>query len=112
MIVLTAIFAGVAYGLYRSQGWTWMTIAMTGIAVVGGGGGIIEILISRIELTDEALIMTDLRGRRSYAIADIRDVGEAKGSPAILRLHSGKRIKLPPVGSSLGNSIRAWLKQA
>lgn len=111
MVICTAIFAGVTFLLYRSRDWEWMSISMAVVTVVFGGGGIVETLIARIELTDDALIMTDLRGRRRYKIADIDTVGEAKGSPTVMRLKNGQRIKLPSVGSDLGNSIRSWLKQ-
>jgi hypothetical protein len=42
-------------------------------------GSIIESLVLRIELTDDALIATDLRGRRRYDIATIDRIEEAKG---------------------------------
>jgi hypothetical protein len=37
-------------------------------------------------------------------------VEEARGVPTMLLLSQGRAVKLPSVGSSLGNSIRAWLK--
>lgn len=46
-----------------------------------GLGSIIESLVLRIELTDDALIATDLRGRRRYDIALIDRIEEAKGCP-------------------------------
>jgi len=109
--LITALFAAVSWVLWRDAGWTWVSISMTFATVFVGFGSIIECLILRIELTDDALIMTDLRGRRRYEIADIERISEAKGVPSVLRLRNGRRVTLPSVGSSVGNSVRAWLKQ-
>jgi hypothetical protein len=65
---------------------------------------------TRVLLTDDAMLVTDLRGRRSYSITDIVRVEEAKGVPTAILLTSGQWVKLPSVGIGLGNSIRAWLK--
>jgi len=109
---VTAVFAAAAWAIWRDAGWNWLSIGMTFATVFVGFGSIIEGILLRIELLDDALIMTDLRGRRRYEIADIESVSEAKGVPPVLRLRNGQRVKLPSVGSSLGNSVRAWLKQA
>jgi hypothetical protein len=66
--------------------------------------------VLRVRLTDDALSVTDLRGRRHRA-ADIIGVGEAKGVQMAIKLTDGCWVKLPPVGSSLGDSIRGWLRQ-
>jgi hypothetical protein len=110
--VVTALFAAVSWGIWRDAGWNWLSIGMTFATVFVGFGSMIECLLLRIELTDDALIMTDLRGRRRYEIADIERISEAKGVPPALRLRNGQRVILPSVGSSVGNSVRAWLKQA
>jgi hypothetical protein len=107
---VTALFALGAYMTYRARGWTWVSVGLTGAAAILGIGSIIESLILRIELTDDAMIVTDLRGRRRYAITEIEGIEEAKGVPPALRLTGGKWVKLPSVGSNLGNSVRAWLR--
>ena len=89
-----------------------MAIGLTGATVILGLGSIIETLVVRIELTDEALIATDLRGRRRYAREDIERVGEAKVSPPSLLLKVGTWVHLPSVGDSVGNSVRSWLKHS
>lgn len=68
---------------YRDRGWTWVSIAL---AYFGGG--------------------------RSYPVKAIDGVYEAKGVSTTLILSGGRKVNLPVVGSSLGNSIRAWLKQS
>ena len=109
-VTLTVVFAGIAVLAYRQQGWNWVSIGMTFSAVIIGLGSILESFILRIELADDALIVTDWRGRRRYAREEIERVEEPKASPAAIRLRSGAWVKLPSVGSSVGNSIRAWLK--
>jgi len=74
--------------------------------------GIAESLILCVRLTDDALVVTDLRGRRSYRRADITGVEEGKGVPTVLLLADGSWVKLPPVGNSIGNSIRSWRKHS
>jgi hypothetical protein len=58
------------------------------------------------------MVVRDLRGRRRYPIADIEGIEEAKGVAPALRLKGGRWVKLPSVGGNLGNSVRAWLKNA
>ncbi len=64
----------------------------------------------RIEITDDALIVTDLRGRRRYELADIERVGEARGAPTAVQRKDGRWVRLPLVGDHVGNSIRSWLR--
>ena len=110
-VFLTLVFAAGALFTYRQQGWGWVSIGMAFTTVFIGLGSILESLVLRIELTDDALIVTDLRGRRRYELADIEHIEEAKASPPAIRLKSGQWVKLPSVGSSVGNSVRAWLEQ-
>ena len=109
-VALTALFALGAWTTYRDGGWTWVSIGMAAATVVLGFGSIIESLVLRIELTDDAMLVTELTGRKRYAKTDIDRVHEAKGTPAVLLLKDGRWVKLPSVGSDLGNSVRAWKK--
>ena len=106
----TLLFAAVTYLTYRTRGWTWVSMGMAG-AVIIGIGGIVESLIVRIQLTDDAMIVTDLRGRKRYSITDIERIEETKGGPPAILLKQGRWVKLPSVSVSLGNSVRAWLRQ-
>ena len=109
---ITGLFAAGAFVTHRQNGWTWVSIGMTGATVIFGLGSIIESLILRIELTDDALIATDLTGSKRYNIAAIDRIEEAKGCPPALLLKDGKWVKLPSVGNNVGNSVRSWLKQS
>lgn len=109
-VALTAFFALGAWMTYRDRGWEWVSIVMAGATLVLGFGSIIESLVLRIELTDDAMLVTELTGRKRYAKTDIDRVAEAKGAPASLLLKDGRWVKLPLVGSDLGNSVRAWKK--
>jgi hypothetical protein len=110
MVGCTALFASGAIVTYRADGWTWVSMGLAAGTVGLGFGSIIETLILRIELTDDAMIVTDLRGRRRYAMADIEGIEEARGCPPALLLKDGRWVTLPSVGNNLGNSVRAWLK--
>jgi hypothetical protein len=96
---------------FRERGWSWVSVGLAGMTVLSVAA-IVEAVVSRVQLTDEALLVTDLRGRRAYPVTNIAGVEEAKGVPTTLILSDGRGVKLPPVGSSLGNSIRAWLKHS
>lgn len=108
-VALTALVATGALVLWRADGWSLGSITLAGMAVMGVGA-IVETLVLRIRLTDDAMIVRDLRGSRAYAKADIENVAEAKGTSPNLRLKDGRWVRLPSVTGSLGNSVRAWLK--
>ena len=94
---------------YRQRGWSWVSLTFAGATILGLGA-ILESLILRIQLTDDALVVADLRGRRRYPMRDIARVEEAKGVSPMLVMADGRAVRLPSVGSNLGNSVRAWLK--
>ena len=108
---LTAVVAVGTWMTYREGGWGWTSIGLACATVVLGLGSILESLVLRIELTDDALLVTELTGRRRYSKVDIDGIQEAKGVSPTLLLKGGHWVKLPSVGSDLGNSVRAWLKQ-
>lgn len=108
-VLLTLFFATGAVMTYRERGWNWVSVGLAG-PIVLGLGAVIESLILRIQLTDDALVVTDLRGRRRYPMREIAGIAEAKGVSPTLILADGRLVSLPSVGGSLGNSVRAWLK--
>ena len=108
MVVATLLFAAGAVVTYRDRGWTWVSVSLA-FTILLGIGGVIETLVVRVQLTDDALIITDLKGRHRYPAAEIERIEEARGvAPAIL-LTNGRWVTLP-VGDSIGNSVRAWLR--
>ena len=107
---LTAFFGAGTWMTYREGGWGWTSIALACATVGLGFGSIFESLVLRIELTDDAMLVTELTGRKLYAKADIDRIHEAKGVSPSLLLKGGRWVELPSVGSDLGNSVRAWLK--
>ena len=109
IVLTTLLFLAGAVMTYRLQGWTWVSIGLA-CGTLFSIAGIVEALLIRVQLTDESLVVRDLRGQRGYRRDDITRVEEGKGGPTSIQLMSGRWVKLPPVGSSLGNSIRAWLK--
>ena len=110
MIGCTALFATGAFMTYRERGWTWVSVGLAVGTVFLGFGSIIETFIFRIDLTEDAMVVRDWRGRRRYAMSDIEGVEETKGSPPALLLKDGRWVQLPSTSHNLGNSVRAWLK--
>ena len=108
-LCITALFATGALITWRERGWTWVSVGLAAMTLVSVGA-IVETLVLRIRLTDDALVVRDLRGTRSYAKRDIEGIAEAKGASPNLRLKGGSWVRLPSVAGSLGNSVRAWLK--
>ena len=107
--IATALFGAAAVVTYQLRGWNWVSIGMAA-AVVMGLAGVVETLVERVVLEDEALVVRRLWGTQRYSIADIDRVEEAKGVEPALRLKNGQWVKLPDVGYHLGNSVRAWLR--
>jgi hypothetical protein len=107
--LLMLFFAAGAVMTYRQHGLSWVSGTLAGATVLGLGA-VIETLILRIQLTDDALVVTDLRGRRRFPMREIAGIHEAKGVSPTLLLADGRKVSLPSVAGSLGNSVRAWLK--
>src|SRR5262245_17583314 len=101
MVGVTVVFAAGAYGAYRARGWNWVSIGMAFVAGIVGVGGIVESLVWRIELTDDAMVVTLLTGRKRVPIGDIERISEEKGGPPAILLKDGRWVKLPSVGSDL-----------
>jgi hypothetical protein len=106
----TLLFIVGALMTYRHSGWTWVSIGLTLAAIVFGGGGMVETVVERVELTPDALVIRRLWGTRRIPIEQIERVEEAKGVPPAVRLRDGQWLKLPEVGGNFGNSARAWLR--
>ena len=111
-VALTALFAAAALMTYRVRGWSWVSVGLVLATIVFGLGSVVESLVLRIELTDDAMLVTRLTGRTRYAIADIARISEEKGGPPAIQLRDGRWVKLPSIADNLGNSVRAWLKAA
>ena len=107
--ILAILLAAGAVFMQRRDGWSWVAITLTGMALLSAGA-ILETLVLRIRLTEDTLIVRDLRGRRTYAKRDIERIEEAKGTPPALLLRDGRWARLPSLAGNLGNSVRAWLK--
>jgi hypothetical protein len=77
-----------------------------------GLGGVLEGVVRRIVLADDALYATDLWTHHRILKSEIVGIHEAKGVSTTVLLADGRRISLPDLGQRTGNSIRAWLKRA
>jgi len=56
-VAITALFALGAAMTYRERGWGWVSITLACATVVLGLGSILESLVLRIELTDDAMLV-------------------------------------------------------
>ena len=105
-----ALFASGAVYMFlygKSPLTTWGLAAMTVLGLLG----LVDWLVTRVELLDASIVVRTLSSRRSYPRAEIEGAAEAKGVPAALVLTGGRFAKMPEnIGPGFGNSVRAWLK--
>ena len=100
---------GTAFLLW--QGGSWFITASAALMTLVGVGGLLECLVSRVELLDDAILVRSLFSRRRYPREQVEGVAEAKGVAPALKLAGGEWAKVPEViGGGLGNSVRAWLR--
>jgi hypothetical protein len=93
------------------RGVTWLTIALAGAALLFSLG-MVDLIVSRIELAPDALNITELFRHRSIPKRDIAGV-KREGGSVYLQLNDGRWSKVPDTGLSnfaVWNSINAWLK--
>jgi hypothetical protein len=83
-VLLTLFFAAGAAMTYRQRGWSWVSLTLAGATILGLGA-ILESLMLRIQLTDDALVVTDLRGRRRLSDEGHRACGGSQGRLAYAR---------------------------
>lgn len=106
------LFAAVASGMYILGGLTWLTIA-AGVLVLVALGGLLDALTSRVELTDDRLVVVRNLRRREYLRTSFVKVAWGKGVPLALQGASGHWVRLPEVGGggqAMANTLRAWIK--
>ena len=106
--VTVLLFAGGTWIAYDARGLHPLTLASAVLTVIGALA-VIEVVVDRVVLTDDALHVIRIWARRTYAKTDIVRVTSEKGVPMALQLADGRWAKLPPVDAS-PNSIRAWLR--
>ena len=108
-IAAALLLASGALYTFRTGGVS-ATSAVLALLAILGLAGVLEGLVRRVELSDDALLVRDLLRRRRIPREEIAGVEEARGVPTMLVLRSGPALKLPDVGHAIGTSIRAWLR--
>lgn len=108
-IAAELLFVSGAVYTFRTGGLS-VTSAVLALLALVGLAGVLEALVRRVELTDDALLVRDLLRRRRIPREEIAGVEEARGVPTVLVLRTGPAMKLPDVGHAIGTSIRAWLR--
>jgi hypothetical protein len=104
-----ALLGGATWLLWRQGGWDWLTITLALVTVVIGGGGLAEAWRTRIDLRDDALVITTLWGIRHIARRDIATVRAERGSPPAVQLTDGSWVRLPSLGKQVARAVGAWL---
>src|SRR5688572_8561840 len=88
------IFLAGAVYTYRARGWSWTSAALAALCVLGLGG-VLEGVVRRIVIADDALYITDLWTRQRLSKSEIMGVHEAKGVSTTILLADGRKISLP-----------------
>jgi hypothetical protein len=106
--VAAVLFAVGAWYTYSSRGlhlWTLGAVAMAIVGIVA----VIEVIVDRVVLTDNAIHVIRIWSRRRYEKSQIVGVTQMKGTPVSLKLADGRWAHLPSVALH-PNTIRAWLR--
>ena len=110
LALVAVLFASGAAYMFLQGGsplTAWGLGAMTVLALVG----LLDWLVTRVELREDAVLVRTLWSRRRYPREEVAGVEEAKGVAPALKLAGGGWAKIPEViGGGFGNSVRAWLK--
>ena len=109
VVASIALFATGAVYMFLYGKSPFTAWGLAGMAVLGVVG-LVDWLVTRVELLDDEIVVRTLWSRRSYPRAEIESVYEAKGVPSALVLTGDRIVKMPDIGPSFGNSVRAWLK--
>jgi hypothetical protein len=106
--VAAILFAIGAWYTYSSRGLHLWTLGAAAMAIVGIVG-VIEVIVDRVVLTDNAIHVIRIWSRRRYDKSQIVNVTQMKGTPVSLKLADGSWAHLPSVALH-PNTIRAWLR--
>jgi hypothetical protein len=85
-------------------------VAMTVFGVLG----IVETIVTRVELHDDRIVAVAFFTRRTFSRDEITSVTWAKGSPVSLQINGTTWAHLPNTGHSsqkIVGAIRAWLNE-
>jgi hypothetical protein len=111
VVVTTMFLAGLAFSFFTSRMVLFYSfLGMTLLGVLG----IVETLVTRVELHDDHITAVDLFRRRVYPRSDISSVTWAKGSPVSIQLKGSTWVNLPSTGHAspkVVGAIRAWMNE-
>jgi len=110
---IVALFAGFAYLSYTDNAPYWQIGFLSGVAVLGIVG-IVDVLTTRVELTEDQLVVTSNLRTQTYRRSAFVQVTAERGVPIALKTTEGTWVKLPsvsPGGMALVNKLRAWVKK-
>ena len=77
--VAALLFVSGGWFWYSTRGWTLMTLAFAVMSVIGVLG-VIEAIVDRVILTDDALRIIRIWSRRTYPKSQIAGVTSEKGA--------------------------------
>ena len=73
-----------------------------------------EILVSRVELTENEIFVRRLFSTRKYPRETVTSVSWAKGCPVVIQLDGKRWVPLPDIGHGspkVAGAIRAWMNE-
>jgi hypothetical protein len=112
-VIVTLMFAaGLVFAFV--SGRTVMIYAFLGLTVMGVLG-IVETLVSRVELHDDHILTVALFVRRTHPRSQVTSVSWAKGSPVSIQLNGTTWANLPNTGhasTKITGAIRAWMNES
>jgi hypothetical protein len=108
-----ALFLGTLAALTLSSEGLSIAVVACSIFSVVCGLATVDALTSRVELSDETLVVVTNLRKRVYPKSAFRAVAWAESAPPSLQFWGGEWLQLPrimPNGMGPANSIKAWLK--
>jgi hypothetical protein len=112
VVVATMVFAAML-GISVFTGPPMLFYGFVALTVFGVLG-IVDTIVTRVELHDDHIEAVTLFKRRRYARGEVTSVTWAKGSPVSLRINDATWAHLPNTGQSsqaVTGAIRAWLNE-
>lgn len=112
IVIVEAMFvAGLVFSFFAGR--ATLFYAFLGLTLFGALG-IVETLVTGVELHDDHITAVALFRQRTYSRHDITSVTWAKGAPVSLQLNGTRWVHLPDTGQGspkVVGAIRAWMNE-
>ena len=112
VVTISSLLIGAAGGYFLIWGTSRLHQAGGLLAVAFGIAAVVDVMLSRIVLDDDAIRIISLVRRRSYARTEFQSA-KVDGGVVVLERRGGGWLKLPDTGAnslSVRNTVHAWIK--